>query len=286
MAKKKSGRGNADNDQNQQKQEVREIPCPSCGVDIPKDARYCPYCKAEVAFHCKGCGKTQKTDWTLCPFCGHTHEAKTGTAMQHLLPVSEHCHLCRKQVPDGAKYCPHCNSHLGAFKRICPECSREIDLKANSCGGCGAMFPLTWEKAQYIVCRGCRRRYEIDDWMADRRLPFLFHTEREVKIKCFDNPGKTEEVHTKYFRGSAWWEIERDDTKPWEFQPKMFPRFLNGFSCICGTRNWTTSRLERITSEVAKIAAPKLTEVGKQGRSVLAQGVADLWKYFTERKKT
>jgi len=50
--------------------------CPSCGRDIPRDARFCPQCGTPQALTCDACGHANAAGSRFCAQCG----AKLGEA--------------------------------------------------------------------------------------------------------------------------------------------------------------------------------------------------------------
>lgn len=51
-------------------QNVLEIPCPKCGVDLEERFQFCPFCGETITPRCGGCGKFLASNWKACPYCG------------------------------------------------------------------------------------------------------------------------------------------------------------------------------------------------------------------------
>ena len=50
--------------------------CKSCGKEISKDFKVCPYCGEKVEeeileIYCPSCGKSIRSDFKVCPYCGN-----------------------------------------------------------------------------------------------------------------------------------------------------------------------------------------------------------------------
>lgn len=55
--------------------------CKSCGKQISKDFKVCPYCGEKVEeeileIYCPSCGKSIKSDFKVCPYCGNNPNNK------------------------------------------------------------------------------------------------------------------------------------------------------------------------------------------------------------------
>lgn len=55
--------------------------CKSCGKEISKDFKICPYCGEKVEeeileIYCLSCGKSIKSDFKVCPYCGNNPNNK------------------------------------------------------------------------------------------------------------------------------------------------------------------------------------------------------------------
>ena len=50
---------------------VSELPCPKCNKNIPKDAKFCPYCGKPIQRRlCPNCKKVVEVGWKFCRHCG------------------------------------------------------------------------------------------------------------------------------------------------------------------------------------------------------------------------
>lgn len=55
--------------------------CKSCGKEISKDFKICPYCGEKVEeeileIYCPSCGKSIRSDFKVCPYCGNNPNNK------------------------------------------------------------------------------------------------------------------------------------------------------------------------------------------------------------------
>lgn len=130
--------------------------CPHCGVEIKKDATFCPNCHEDV-FKCAICFRFIKNqDLVKCPKCNATaHEQhflewvkKTGSCPvcqnklyeQQVARIS--CSVCGLEIKKDEKIenlikCPHCAtvSHKDHFidylriSKVCPECKKPVSVK-------------------------------------------------------------------------------------------------------------------------------------------------------------
>ncbi|RME62870.1 MAG: zinc-ribbon domain-containing protein [Nitrospirae bacterium] len=84
------------------KQVEPTVKCPECNNQIPKDARFCPYCG-------------------------------------HQIVVFQQCPKCGKNLPPHAKFCIRCGTELSKHpeKRFCPHCGAENLPEAVYCNNCG-----------------------------------------------------------------------------------------------------------------------------------------------------
>ncbi len=55
-------------------QNMVEIKCPHCNIDLEENSFFCPFCGKTIVPHCSGCGKTLNSDWKVCPHCGKDAE--------------------------------------------------------------------------------------------------------------------------------------------------------------------------------------------------------------------
>ncbi|MHA1264163.1 MAG: zinc-ribbon domain-containing protein [Candidatus Helarchaeota archaeon] len=128
--------------------------CPYCGVEIDKNAKFCPHCKEDV-FKCAICFRFIKPDELVnCPKCGiPAHEQhflewvkKTGSCpvCQNKLYEQEVAHIscvvCGLEIKKEDKNtvkCPYCGvlAHTDHFldylkiSKACPECKKAIEYK-------------------------------------------------------------------------------------------------------------------------------------------------------------
>ncbi|TFG05873.1 MAG: zinc-ribbon domain-containing protein [Promethearchaeota archaeon] len=128
--------------------------CPHCGVELDKNAKFCPSCKEDV-FKCAICFRFIKPNELVnCPKCGiPAHEQhflewvkKTGSCpvCQNKLYEQEVAHIscivCGLEIKKDEKdivKCPYCGTlaHTDHFldyikmSKVCPECRRSIDYK-------------------------------------------------------------------------------------------------------------------------------------------------------------
>jgi len=230
---------------------------------------------------CK-CGYGLRSDWKHCPACG----ASTGIVDDKVESPSE-CGLCKAKLPSGTTKCSKCGRIVKDFKRLCPYCKKVIGLTDDSCRHCGKQFPITIDKLPQIVCGSCGRSEEIDDWFGFRNLPFLFQTERGVKVGCFKDKEIALKNYKLFFEHSKRPETHRDemdiseDEKPWSFRDKQTAQmFVNAFPCPslnCGGKNWKLSIFKRFWG-----AAPSAERIGKG----VGTGFLGLGKILTSARKT
>ncbi|NOQ45322.1 MAG: zinc-ribbon domain-containing protein [Desulfobulbaceae bacterium] len=88
--------------------QVREdatVRCPECAHEIPKDARFCPYCGHQqvIMKQCVNCGKNLTSAAKFCPRCGHPADEKPE------IIVCPHCHA--DNLP-GAVFCNQCGQKI------------------------------------------------------------------------------------------------------------------------------------------------------------------------------
>lgn len=88
--------------------EVREeatVRCPECAQEIPKDARFCPYCGHQqvVMKQCVNCDKNLTPGAKFCPRCGHPADEKPK------ITVCPHCYA--DNLP-GAVFCNQCGRKI------------------------------------------------------------------------------------------------------------------------------------------------------------------------------
>ncbi|OGZ35479.1 MAG: hypothetical protein A3E90_02790 [Candidatus Portnoybacteria bacterium RIFCSPHIGHO2_12_FULL_40_11] len=195
--------------------------------------------------------------------------------------------MCKAKLPSGTTKCSKCGRIVKDFKRLCPYCKKVIGLTDDSCRHCGKQFPITIDKLPQIVCGSCGRSEEIDDWFGFRNLPFLFQTERGVKVGCFKDKEIALKNYKLFFEHSKRPETHRDemdiseDEKPWSFRDKQTAQmFVNAFPCPslnCGGKNWKLSIFKRFWG-----AAPSAERIGKG----VGTGFLGLGKILTSARKT
>lgn len=198
------------------------------------------------------------------------------------------CHFCGAEISKDAHHCDRCKSVQRKFKRLCPYCKKEVDEKANQCLHCNKKFPIVLgsERFAYIVCSFCKRYSEIDDWMAVRRLPFLFQTEKEDKIKAM--PSGTADsaaaLKLKYFSPGhvtsseqVLRSLQASDESAWCFTDENHAKkFVAQFPCICGHTAWNFSRVAWAVDKAAPIVKKTATKAGS-GLAWLIRGAIKEW---------
>ncbi len=58
------------------------------------------------------------------------------------------CRKCRKEIPQGTKYCSYCATPVIEETFICPSCGSENDLSAHGCSNCGFRFSAGKEETK------------------------------------------------------------------------------------------------------------------------------------------
>ena len=83
-------------------QETGKIQCPSCGTELPADARFCMKCGEQlvVVKKCPKCGHTLDEDANFCSNCGYA------------LKGPDKCPHCGADLPPGAKFCTKCGEKV------------------------------------------------------------------------------------------------------------------------------------------------------------------------------
>ena len=83
-----------------------EVRCSDCGMMIPANARFCPYCGHQQLLNqqCDNCGKNLMPGAKFCPRCGHSTSEQ---APEILCPHCQATNLPR------ASYCNQCGEKLG-----------------------------------------------------------------------------------------------------------------------------------------------------------------------------
>jgi predicted amidophosphoribosyltransferase len=81
-------------------------PCPQCTRPVPSNARYCPWCRAEM-------GVAGSAQAATCPECN----AAT-------LPGAVYCHQCSAKLP--ANECASCHASISPQAKFCSECGKSV----------------------------------------------------------------------------------------------------------------------------------------------------------------
>ena len=83
-------------------QETGKIQCPSCGAELPADARFCMKCGEQLVVikKCPKCGHTLDEDANFCSNCGYK------------LKGPDKCPHCGADLPPGAKFCTKCGEKV------------------------------------------------------------------------------------------------------------------------------------------------------------------------------
>ncbi len=89
--------------------------CPTCGVDVPDDAVFCP-----------SCGTRKQQLESLCPSCqtpvtpGAVFCSNCGKSVANPKPDKAVCPACGSEVKPGAAFCPGCGNKLQAAGQYAP----------------------------------------------------------------------------------------------------------------------------------------------------------------------
>ena len=265
----------------QQKRE-REFDCPHCKRKVPGKARFCPFCSRPIRAVCSRCKYELPiaAGYHACINCGYAE------GVQDLLTGGggpRRCSFCRRELAEDASFCAWCGTHTAQFVRFCPfsSCQQPVDLKANKCDHCGRSFRLSVVGVfGFVRCLNplCNRGSELDDFMADRWIPYLFRTLKGVKLAGFSLTDAAE-MWKCYFeeRGKdlPLEEVERmlaaSDEAPWQFRDERAALgFLQHFRCTCGAKLWKLDRgmalllaTRRAASPVAQTGGGLLVKVAK-----------------------
>jgi len=79
--------------------------CPDCRGEIPRDARFCPYCGHQIVVvrRCAFCGKNLPANARFCTSCGRAADER---------PPSKTCPHCRAENLPEALFCNQCGGKL------------------------------------------------------------------------------------------------------------------------------------------------------------------------------
>ena len=85
--------------------DTQGVTCPDCSHDIPKDAKFCPYCGHQqlVLSQCSNCGKNTPPNAKFCPKCGRPIDEK---------PKPKFCSHCKVENLPDSLYCNNCGEKL------------------------------------------------------------------------------------------------------------------------------------------------------------------------------
>lgn len=80
---------------------VETQPCPKCGAQVRKGAKFCPECGSKMisTVKCPKCGAEVRASAKFCPECGSKMDAG---------PEKKTCPKCGATCKAGAKFCPEC----------------------------------------------------------------------------------------------------------------------------------------------------------------------------------
>lgn len=79
--------------------------CPDCHQNIPKDARFCPFCGHQIVVICQcfSCGLNLPAHARFCPSCGQSTDVK---------PQVKKCAKCGTENLSNASFCNACGERL------------------------------------------------------------------------------------------------------------------------------------------------------------------------------
>ncbi|MDP3785091.1 MAG: hypothetical protein Q8R12_03380 [bacterium] len=283
---------------------------------IPGNSFHCsnPKCHQMVVYKCPTpyCGIFRKIgDERACSKCGAATRWQNGelvvilagssSAPAEIKPTVLRCNLCGEEITSDASRCPKCKSRTKSFERLCPFCGAEVELKDNDCKNCHQSFPLSVDKSLfYVVCGFCGKGSEVDDWMADRNLPFLFQTKPGVKLGCWPSLEDAAMVWMRYFHSKepvlafnkVMALLQKSDEAPWFFTSgKLALEYFSEFPChICGQTCWKLSALRGLWKPMQRMVQAAQPHVAKgakaTGRGVVSwfRGARQEWSGLTKKQ--
>ncbi len=89
--------------ENSASEENTKVKCPSCGAEVPENAKFCLECGAKI--------EILSENETICPSCG-AKTAKGKFCSECGSQLVKNCPKCGVEVPNGAKFCLECGEKL------------------------------------------------------------------------------------------------------------------------------------------------------------------------------
>ncbi|HNQ30118.1 MAG: Double zinc ribbon [Methanoregulaceae archaeon PtaB.Bin009] len=139
------------------------IPCPSCGILNPEQAKFCNSCGTPIStvstptppappapLTCPGCGSPVIPGKKFCGKCG-TPVSTVSTPPPPAPPAPLTCPSCGSPVTPGKKFCGKCGTPVSASSTTptppppapltCPGCGSPVTPGKKFCGKCGTRIP-------------------------------------------------------------------------------------------------------------------------------------------------